>query len=483
MKKKIKKVDGTIAEVEEAYSLQTGEEILKESDAVDLPQAIGTIAKNINDGLTAKLEAFSADQKKTVSDTVQTLLKDELAKMPINAPDFFKNNSKETAKAELTIKNRAKLRNECFGANYNSHIVPFESFSDGDPLNKFAMGLSLLRRGDKRFETYLAVTVEEYTKRMNDLLGYEGYAQSLTDADGGYLAPPEFELMVLMQLGKYGLFRRFVPVFPTGAKTQNLTALDSAITGYWVAEGADITTSQFSLSRPTNDLNKLAINVTGTREFWEDAQEVRNVIDQQAAEVMDRMLDIQWLRGTGAPFTGITGVTGGNFEVIGGATVTGGSTLLREDIINAKYNLEDYNRAGSIWVMNKAMLKECENILDLNNRPLFNSIPSQLGNGDGIDEGYLAGYKVYASPAMPSAPGPNTVFAVLFNPAEVTRARARAGIIVDVSNTATDSAGFNNWLKDGQSVRFIYRIGIFNLVKEDIDGSQTAVSGLKTAAA
>lgn len=496
MKKKIKKKDGTTVEVDETYQLQEGESFVED---VSVGEALKSVGEKLAVEMKTKLEEF---QKQTAEEQQQTLetfkadfektVNDKLSKMPINAPDFMKTFSESSAVAaereRFKLQNREKFAKAVIGGPYvNSHIVNFDTWTDGDPINKFVRGLQLLKNGDSKADTYLHYSREDYKKRMTDLTGgqLETYAQSVgTDADGGYLSPPEFELMVLMQLGKYGLFRRFVPVFPTATVTQNLTALDSAVSAYWVNELSEITNSQFALSRPTNALNKLGVLITGSREFWEDPQEVRNTIDSITAEVMDKALDTQWLVGTGSPFTGVASVSGGQDEVIGGTTVDGTLTLTEDDITNCIYKLEDYNSPGAIWVHNKLISAEIAKIKDGDNRSIYKRVPSMMGDGAGITQGMLEGYPVYHSSVMPgTSPGANTVFSVLFDPKQVTRARSRAGIIVEEFNTGTDQASVNLLTKDARTLRFIYRISIHNFVKEDIDGSQTAVARLKTAAA
>jgi len=490
MKKKVKQKDGTVVEVDEKYELKEGEAFVE-----DIPGALDRFSQTVAEGVKArveKLEGTVEEKFNAIPAEVQKAVDEVMKKIPINAPDFMQTFSKDTAREaereKFRLQNMEKYAKAVIGGPYvNTHIVNFESFSDGDPINKFVMGLQLFNRNDSKAHTYLHYPREDYKKRMTQIGGgaLEQYAQTVgTDADGGYLSPPEFELMVLMQLGKYGLFRRFVPVFPTATITQNMTALDSAVTAYWVNELEEITNSQFSLSRPTNALDKLGVLVTGSREFWEDAQEVRNVIDSMTAEVMDKALDTQWLAGTGSPFTGVASVSGGQDEVIGGTTVVGGTSLVEDDIINTVFQLEDYNSPGAIWVHNKLISQEIAKIKDNDNRSIYKRNPAVAGDGDGIMQRMLEGYPVYHSSVMPNtAPGANTVFSVLFDPKQVTRARARAGIIVEEFTSGSDQASVNLLTKDARTLRFIYRIGIFNHCKEDIDGNQTAVARLKTAAA
>jgi HK97 family phage major capsid protein len=138
-----------------------------------------------------------------------------------------------------------------------------------------------------------------------------------------------------------------------------------------------------------------------------------------------------------------------------------GATLAYQDLVNTWNNttvLEGY-RNGAEWMMNRRALSLCMNLVDLQNRPLWN-----IQSFNGAMQNAILGNVVNVCQEITDVLGDGTQTNIFFgNPKYVLLGEkaGKGGIQVDVSNTAVHSTSTsvteNYWQQDLTGYRFVIR--------------------------
>lgn len=153
---------------------------------------------------------------------------------------------------------------------------------------------------DELYKNSLAEGQDAVSKFQRDLATRTTLNEG-TDAQGGYLVPPEFVNDVFSITEEYGIARRDCLVIPMARLVKNIQALASGITVYWPSEGSAITKSEPTFGRTVLTAKKVAALVANTEEFFEDSgvevyQLIAALVGEKVAEAEDNKL----FRGTGS---------------------------------------------------------------------------------------------------------------------------------------------------------------------------------------
>ncbi len=128
------------------------------------------------------------------------------------------------------------------------------------------------------------------------------------DADAGLLIPTELLTEVLRIIPQYGVARRLMRYLPFSGpgNSRTIPALGTSVSVYWTGEGAKKKSTQPKFSLVTQTLKKLAAIVPFTEEILEDsAINLTQLVSQLLAEAVGVEEDLQFLAGTGSPWTGV----------------------------------------------------------------------------------------------------------------------------------------------------------------------------------
>ena len=203
-----------------------------------------------------------------------------------------------------------------------------------------------------------------------------------TDSEGGYLAPDEFERILIEALEEENIFRTLAKVITTSSGDRKIPVVASKGTASWVDEEGLIPESDDSFGQVSIGAYKLATMIKVSEELLNDS--VFNLEAYIAKEFARRIGAKEEEAffvgdGTGKP-TGIFNVTGGA-EL--GITAASATAITVDEIMDLFYSLKSPYRKSAIFVMNDATVKLIRKLKDGNGQYLWQ--PSiQAGQPDTI---------------------------------------------------------------------------------------------------
>jgi HK97 family phage major capsid protein len=289
-----------------------------------------------------------------------------------------------------------------------------------------------------------------------------------TPAQGGYTVPTEYESMIIGELNNAANMISKFTRYPQNAPTKQIPKWLTDMAIYWVAEEGDKTVSKPTLTYKNSVLKKMAVIVKFTDELLEDNISnldtwVAKLVAENFATELQRVA-LVGNTGAGDPFMGIA------FSVGIDTVAMIGATLAYQDLVNTWNNttiLENY-RNGAEWMMNRRALGLCMNLVDLQNRPLWN-----LMSFNGAMVNTILGDVVNVCQEITDVLGDGTQTNIFYgNPKYVFigEKAGSGGIQVDVSNSAiissSTSVSENLWQQDLTGYRFVLRRGVLVAVPE-----------------
>jgi HK97 family phage major capsid protein len=159
-----------------------------------------------------------------------------------------------------------------------------------------------------------------------------------TNANGGYLVPPEFYADILFLLNEYGFARKYCGSVQMRSNVMNVSTLTGKPSVAWTSENGTIAASKATFGRLVLTAQKLAAIYPISNELLADANvDIYRVILQVFVEVFGQEEDTQIFRGTGSPFTGLLNTSGVITTYLGGAsnsTKTKYTDITLDDLIN-----------------------------------------------------------------------------------------------------------------------------------------------------
>lgn len=244
------------------------------------------------------------------------------------------------------------------------------------------------------------------------------FNETADDPRGGYLLPTELMAEVLRIAEKqYGLCRREFRYLPfTGpGNERTIPTLASSVTTYWVNEAAAKTSSNTVFGLVTQTLKKLAVQVPLTEELLEDsAVNLTQLIAELIAEAMSKEEDIQFLYGTGAPWTGI--LNNGSVGSVALGTGLGVSSVSFEKLVDMQDALPSGALVGAKYYMNRQILSylkkaRADAVSASDGKGLFLFPPTSQAIAD------ILGFPIELSDAMPgkTLTGANKPFVIFGN--------------------------------------------------------------------
>jgi HK97 family phage major capsid protein len=394
------------------------------------------LSKEMSDKLSALAKENGQDDGKAKADAIE---KDEMAKMQKDILDSLANLKKEVTSN--------KVKNVKFVYGDKKELEP----------NEMRITLKQWLKMVKYNHPSLS---EDFTKTVMS----EG-----TVAQGGYTVPTGFEAMILGELNNVANMIPKFTRYPQSEYSVRLPKWLTDLTVTWTAEAAVKTESKPTLTYKTSLLKKMAVIITFTDELLDDNisnldGQVTKLVAENFATEIQRVALVGDVNGAADPFNGIAFSTGIDTVAMIGAT------LAYQDLVNTWNNttvLEKY-RNGSEWMMNRRALGLCMNLVDLQNRPLWN-----LMSFNGAMINTVLGDVVNVCQEITDVLGDGSQTNIFYgNPRFIFigEKAGKGGIQVDVSNSAIISSSTsvteNLWTQDETGYRFVLRRGILVAVPE-----------------
>lgn len=288
-----------------------------------------------------------------------------------------------------------------------------------------------------------------------------------TDAQGGFLVPEGFSAEILGELNQPTSIVPKCTDFPQEHPTQNLPKWLTDLTVYWVDENGTKTFSKPTLENKQSVLNKIVAMVAFTDELLEDnisnlPSKIATLVAENFAVDIERLVLVGDVTGAADPFNGLGFVAGTNVVNQLGLNL---SYLDVTNIWNNPSVNNKYLKRGGEWYFNKTVLGLMMNLVDLQNRPLWNIgalsagiPPNVLGSPYNLSQQILNTYGA----------GGNTSF-ITFGDYKfilLGSKKGAGGITMAMTNSGTDGSSLNAWMNDETFMRWVKRQGILVAIPE-----------------
>lgn len=322
------------------------------------------------------------------------------------------------------------------------------------------------------------------TNDFKSLTALEGvnrkYLSGDTDADGGYTIDPLLMAEIAHLQTEYGVARREMRVIPMGkARKVEINKLLTRPVVYWIGEGAQKKSSQFTIGQEDLELKKLAAIIPWTDELAEDTEiDVVDFISGLIAEELAQAEDEAFFNGDGTStygsFTGVLNLAGANVVTLTG---TDFDDMDADDLLAMQDATPQGALANGKYFMHRSVRSIIRKLKDNEGRYIYQE-------PGGSEPATLWNKPVVLVEAMPAAgdSAEDTPFVVFGDLKKAYYLGTKAtGVKMDVATEATirnvaDDDDLHLFSQDMTAVRFVERIGGVGVL-------ENAVTVLKTAAA
>lgn len=284
--------------------------------------------------MSEKIENVELDAEalKTITDAVVAGLGDTVKSQVAEAV-------KAATPAEKVVKKNVSTKGaegeaddaEAEHADDDAATKALRSLSAPKRLMRAAMALS---KGDRKELSVLNKIAMQNVEKA-------GYANSDTNADGGYIvADPEFEAEIEKLANDYGVAFTDADVRPISANSIKTNKRGSNVTMYETGQGAKKKGTKLTVQQVLVELRKFAAIAIATDELVEDAAvDFWAEVSQGFAEERARIADELVFTDDGGSLYNTSGVGTGILETAGVATETVGAAITSitwDDLLNAE---------------------------------------------------------------------------------------------------------------------------------------------------
>jgi HK97 family phage major capsid protein len=184
-----------------------------------------------------------------------------------------------------------------------------------------------------------------------------------TDSEGGYLAPDEFEKVLIQALEEENLFRSLAKIISTSSGDRKIPVVATKGTASWVDEEAPIPESDDSFGLVSIGAYKLATMIKVSEELLNDSVfNLESYIAKEFARRIGAKEEEAFFigDGTGKP-TGIFNATGGATL---GVTAASATAITVDEVMDLFYSLKSPYRKNATFIMNDSTVKAIRKLKD-----------------------------------------------------------------------------------------------------------------------
>lgn len=197
-----------------------------------------------------------------------------------------------------------------------------------------------------------------------------------TGSAGGFLVPEEYVTEIRERIMAQSVIRSLgVTTYPMATDTLNVPRITGGATHYWVAENADITSTDPTFGQLVLSAKLLAALLKLSNQLINDSSpSAEAAVRRDTAKVIALGEDFAFIQGTGTGNqpTGILN-TSGIASVSLGAN---GATPTFDNVYDTLYEVEFANGMASGWVMHPRTKNTMRKIKDSQNNYIYNVAPS-----------------------------------------------------------------------------------------------------------
>jgi HK97 family phage major capsid protein len=211
-----------------------------------------------------------------------------------------------------------------------------------------------------------------FWKNMRNKNGFDVHnaLQIGTDSEGGYLAPDEFEKILIESLEEQNIFRQLANIITTSSGDRKIPVVATKGTASWVDEEGVIPESDDSFGQVSIGAYKLATMIKVSEELLNDSVfNLESYIAKEFARRIGAREEEAFFigDGTGKP-TGIFNATGGASL---GITAASATAITIDEIMDLFYSLKSPYRKNAIFTMNDATVKAIRKLKDGNGQYIW----------------------------------------------------------------------------------------------------------------
>jgi HK97 family phage major capsid protein len=191
-----------------------------------------------------------------------------------------------------------------------------------------------------------------------------------TDSEGGYLAPDEFEKILIESLEEQNIFRQLANIITTSSGDRKIPVVATKGTATWIDEEGAIPESDDSFGQVSIGAYKLATMIKVSEELLNDSVfNLESYIAKEFARRIGAREEEAFFigDGTGKP-TGIFNATGGASL---GITAASATAITLDEIMDLFYSLKSPYRKNAIFTMNDATVKSIRKLKDGNGQYIW----------------------------------------------------------------------------------------------------------------
>lgn len=215
-----------------------------------------------------------------------------------------------------------------------------------------------------------------------------------TDANGGYLVPPEYDSEILDVLAEENVMRNIATTIKTSGEHRiNIAGTKPAAA--WVDEGEALTFDTGTFDQKQLDAHKLHVAIKVTEELlYDNAFNLESYITRTFAQALANAEENAFINGSGSGQP-----KGFLADAQTGITTASATAITADEVINLVYKLKRPYRKNACFIANDSTVAMIRTLKDTTGNYLWQ--PSlQAGEPD-----RLLGYPLYTSAYMPSVEG------------------------------------------------------------------------------
>lgn len=184
-----------------------------------------------------------------------------------------------------------------------------------------------------------------------------------TDSEGGYLAPDEFERILIEALQEENIFRQLASVITTSSGDKKIPVVATKGTASWVDEEGVIPESDDTFGQVSIGAYKLATMIKVSEELLNDSVfNLENYIAKEFARRIGNKEEEAFFTGDGVGKpTGIFSNTGG---ALLGVTAASTTAITLDEVMDLFYSLKSPYRKNAVFVMNDSTVKGIRKLKD-----------------------------------------------------------------------------------------------------------------------
>jgi len=242
------------------------------------------------------------------------------------------------------------------------------------------------RDGNWREADYEKARFEEVNKQLTGSVG----------TSGGFLAIPEYNKELIELLHAQAVVRSMgARSYPMNGNTLFFNRKTGSSTGYWVAEGAEKTTSELTFGQASLVLKEVAGLVLVTNDLLDDASpSVDAIIKLDLVSQLTLAEDLAFISGTGG--TQPLGVY--NDPLVPTATLGGGNGAVPtfDNLMDMMYAIEAANASYTGWLIHPRTKNTLRQLKDGNGQYIYT-----IGDLSKAEPDRLLGLPVFKSTQIP----------------------------------------------------------------------------------